>query len=267
MSRELTTTCPSGLTVRLRSLKGQEINTFANKSEAQQQQIAYDLLKSLVVEVTDPGPLYSTPIDWKQVIVADRFWLYLQMRVATYGDDYIFRYQCGVSNCRKRFEWGLKLSQLPFQPLPQESLDTFKAGNVFGPINVGGEDVTFQLLTGELEDKGIRMQNQLPDDAATVAIANRIRSVGGREGRGKIHEWVKELDMMDLMDLVDAMDEHDGGVETKIEIECPKCKTGQEVNLPLGEDYWTPDKRLRSLARKGAVTDEPGGGPIRQTSD
>lgn len=267
--RQITTKCPSGLTVTLRGLKGQEINLFANKTEVQQRRIGNDLLKNCVLSVDDPGPMYpgldSSKPDWSRVVVADRFWIYLQMRVATYKDDYIFRYQCGHAPCRKTFEWGLKLSALGQKPLPEETVSTFLAGNRFGPVRCDGKDVVFQLVTGAVEEKGITLQDADPDEASTVGIANRIVSVDGQDGRTAVHEWVKDLGMLDLLDLTDVLDHHDGGVETNIDIQCPKCGTIQEVELPLGVDFWTPDKLLRSLMRRDDAIIEPAGGPIRRS--
>lgn len=272
MARQIETTCPSGLSVTLRGLQGSEINLFANKTEAEQRKIGYDLLSSVVVKVLDPGPAYPNmdpgqPVDWATVVEADRFWLYMFTRVATYGPDYFFRYQCGNGSCRKRFEWGIKLDRdLRQQKLSQESIQAFLNGNEIGPIQFGSDEVTIQLMTGELEDKGMRMQGMKPDEASTIAIANRIKTLNGQEGKGAIHRWVLGLDMMDLLDLTDLMDEHDGGIDTSIEIQCPHCKTIQPVTVPLGVDFWTPDKQLRSLTRKGYQIPE-GGGPIRQNSD
>lgn len=267
--REITTTCPSGLIATVRSLQGAEINLFANKTEAAQRRIGNDLLKSCVTMVVDPGPLYpsmnAASPEWRDTIVADRFWLYLQMRVATFKDDYVFRYQCGHGPCRKQFEWGLKLSALGMKPLPQATIAGFLGGNVFGPIKVADAEVVFQLLTGHIEDKGVTMQDAEPEQAATVGIANRIVSVDGHSSRGYVHDWVKKLDMWDLLDLSAELDKHDGGVETTIQIQCPKCGTIQEVELPLGGDFWTPDERLRSLMRRDDVIADPAGGVIRRS--
>ena len=271
MAREITTTTPSGMVARLRGLKGSEINLFANKTEAEQRKIGYELLQNLVLEVTDAGPAYphidvADPIDWSEIIDGDRFWLYVYARIATYGSDYFFRYQCGVQSCRKRFDWGIKIDRdLKQQKLSQESINKFVAGNVLGPVKFGDDEIMFQLLTGALEDKGLQMQGMKPDEATTVALANRIKSLNGQEGKGAIHRWVKDLDMLDLLELIDAMDEHDCGIDTDIEIQCPHCKTIQAVSVPLGEDFWTPGKRLRSLVRKGVQIPE-GGGLIRQSS-
>lgn len=272
MARQLETTCPSGLTVLIRGLKGAEINLFANKTEAEQRMIGYDLLSALVIKVIDPGPAYpdldpEQPVDWSKVVEADRFWLYMYARIATYGPDYFFRYQCQKATCAKRFEWGIKLDRdLRAQPLSQESIVAFVNGNEIGPVKFGDDELTLQLMTGELEDKGLQMANLKPDEASTIALANRIKTLNGQSNKGPIHRWVLDLDMFDLLDLTDMMDEHDGGIDTAIEIQCPHCRTIQGVVLPLGDDFWTPDKRLRSLVRKGYPIPE-GGGPIRQSSD
>jgi hypothetical protein len=263
------TKCPSGLLARVRGLKGEQINQFANRTNAEARRIGYELLGSCV-EVLDPGPAYpgldvSKP-DWTKTLVADRFWLYLQMRVASYGDNYVFSTQCTAPSCRHKFEWGFRISDLPFKPLAEASIATFVAGNNFGDIRLADADLQIRLATGEVETEGERLQGLAPDKAHTIGISNRITSVNGQTGRGAVHSWVLGLDMLDVLDLVDRLDEHDGGVETQIDIYCPKCKAEYAIELPLERDFWTPDKRKRSLVPKVDATDK-GGGVIHPTSD
>ena len=270
MANPITTTCPSGLKVVVRGLQGDQINLFANKTQAEMRRIGYDLLSSVVIEVLEAGPAYpdmdiTQPVDWSKVVEADRFHLYIYTRIATFGADYFFNYQCGVSSCRKRFQWGIKLDRdLRHQPLSQETIQAFVNGNRIGPVKFGSDLLVLQLVTGEIEETGVKMQGHVPEAASTIAIANRIYSLNGETSSTTKHDWVKSADMLDILDLIDTLDEHDGGIDMEIEIQCPSCRQVQKVALPLDEDFWTPDKQLRSLVRKGVVIPE-GGGPIRQS--
>jgi len=271
MGRQITTTTPSGLIATVRGLKGAEINLFANKTEAEQRNVGMELLDSITLSVEDAGPLYELDDkgrpDWEKLIDADRFWLYMFGRIATYGADYVFRYQCGKATCRHRFGWGVQLDRdLKQKQLPARSIEQFLEGNCFGPIHFGDDEIHFQLLTGEIEKAGLAMKNRRPDEATTLTVANRIKALNADESKVNIHNWVKALDLLDLLDLIDELDRVDGGIDTDIEIQCPKCGHIQEVRLPLGVDFWTPDKRLRSLVKKGVKIPE-GGGHIRLSSD
>ncbi len=60
--------------------------------------------------------------------------------------------------------------------------------------------------------------------------------------------FLDDLEMADLMSMMDAFDEVDGGVETTIEIQCESCDLIQDVELPLGRDFFLPRSKKRRKA-------------------
>lgn len=249
---QVTVTLPSGMRGTIRGLKGKEINLFANLTNARANATTLKILASVWQETHENGPCYDFEdgVQWDKVLQCDRFTALLYARVATWGPTYEFRQQCG--SCRKRFEWSLDLTELEAKPLPESSVEQFKAGNRFTTtvLDDSGEArrVVFQLLTPKLENKINQATNISTAERATVALAQRIVSVEGLDdGKGAIKAWLNDLDMGALFDLIDALDEHDGGIDTEIEIECPHCGAGDDIDLPLDRrEFWNPRRPKRS---------------------
>jgi hypothetical protein len=249
---QVTVTLPSGMRGTIRSLRGKEINLFANMSNAKANATTLKILTNVWQETHEDGACYefAEGVEWGKVLQCDRFTALLYARVATWGAEYSFRLHCG--SCRKRYDWSLDLTELEMKPLPEASVETFKAGNKFATtvLDEAGESrrVAFQLLTPKLEAKIEQAANLSTAERVTAALAQRIVTVEGLdEGKGAIKAWLNDLPMGSMYDLIESLDEHDGGIETEIEVECPHCGAGEEIDLPLDRrEFWSPRKLKRS---------------------
>lgn len=243
-------TLPSGARGRIRGLKGEEINLFANKQVAKRNKTGLQILRNVWVETLDAGPLYDGKIDWENAPQCDRFTALFKARIATFGPEFAFPWKCG--DCSKKYEWTLDLNDLDVRPLPSSSIENFKAGNRFTTSvqDENGEwrDVVFQLLTQRLEDKIEEAHALAPREKATAGLAQRIVEVKGLEvGKGPIKKFLAQLDAGSFFDLINAMDEVDGGINTLIDIECPHCGHMESVELPLDSgSFWTPQRKKKS---------------------
>jgi hypothetical protein len=248
---------PSGARGTIRGLKGEEVNLFANRQSSKRGRTAQSILKNVWVETEDPGPLYGEGLDWDNAPQCDRFVALFYARIATYGSEYSFKYQCeDRTQCGRRFEWTLDLlDDMTIKDLPEESIAQFQDRNRFRTTITDNEGearaIVFQLMTPKLEQKVEQVTTMAPKERTTAGLAQRIVSVAGIEesGRGPIKAFLNDLDAGAILDLADAMDEVDGGVETMIDIECPHCGCLMEVDLPLREGFWSPSRRRRSTKR------------------
>jgi len=247
---QIEVTLPSGAKGRIRGLKGSEINLFANKSNAKRNKTAMQILQNVWLETLEPGPLYSgDKIDWTLAPQCDRFTALFHARIATYSEEYEFRHKCTA--CGKAYTWAEDLSLRPVKMMSEEAVHKFLDGNKFSTEVVTPEGdirrVVFQLLTPKLEDKIEMAQGMAPKEKATVSLAQRIVSIEGLEdGKGPLKRFLENLDAGAMFDLIDAMDEPDGGIETECEVTCPHCGWEENVELPLGEEFWRPSQRKRS---------------------
>lgn len=258
---EIEVECPSGLKGVVRGLKGKEIDTFANKAEVRKRKVGDRILASTWIKTTNPGPYDQNAdgsINWTKALTADRTFLTLMVRVATHGEEYEFPYRCTHSACERPFDWVVPLLKLPIRKIPEESLLNFADKNTF-TTNLRLDDGTYVLEyglhTGEMGVTAAEAQDLSPEARATISLSRRVRKIRKPDGEymdtRDFKEFFEELDVGDIFDLIDAFDEHDGGVESEIDIYCPHCGHGMEgIDLPLGPTFWKPRKRSKSRTTK-----------------
>ncbi len=244
-----TITCPSGLTGTIRGLKGKEGKLLADRNAARSGATFDQILAACWLSTEDAGPyeaLDKTPLDWAKVLVADRFYALLKIRALTFGDTYAFSVQCAAASCRERFEWEIRLSELPVRTLPAETLAAFQAGNRLETrLPRDGRKVWFKLLTGADEQraaKAIKAGQGGLLQAALLARLVEVEGVASSERRA----FLDELELADQVALLDRFDEADGGVETSIEVECPSCLSVQELDLPFERGFFLPRAKERA---------------------
>lgn len=255
--------CPSGLQLRVRGLKGKEGKLLADKAAIRQGNVLDNMLTACTEEVLDPGP-YETrsdgKLDWGKVLLGDRFYALMQVRMASFGPEYAFKVQCRDQACRERFEWDLNLNDLEVRRMNDEDRETFRSDGAFTTELSDGTKVKYRLAVGA-DEKAVA-RNRTQDRALVDMLALRIVSIEGvgefkptDAGRAvrSVKGFLEDLEWSELVKLLNALDSHDCGVKTDIEIECPACGSVQEVQLPFERGFFLPTetttKKPASLAR------------------
>jgi hypothetical protein len=194
------------------------------------------LLKKGTVSLINTGPykFKDGDIDWDQVLVGDRAYALLMIRVATYGPEYAFDVSCDV--CGESIKWSVNLTDLPIQKYSDETLNAYAAGNKL-LARIDNTRVVFRLIDGKREShaqKGLRhAKNPL-----VIALGQRIVEV---EGTSDKMGWIRNLPMMKALELIEVLDQQDGGIETEIDVVCDSCSAEIPVNLPFDRrEFWMP---------------------------
>lgn len=239
-------TCPSGLSGRVRGLKGKEAKLLSDRNAAKKGLVFEQILASCWEETLEPGPyeLKHGKPDWSEVLVGDRFFVLMQIRIATFGDDIEFRVECENDMCGRKYNWELPLSQLPMKQLAPEALAKFQTGNRFETTISDGTTVYFGLRTGADEVKAAQMvrTSGMPD--MVTALLFRIQEIEGVEN-GRKRAFADDLSLGDIRKLLADFDANDCGIETTIETECPSCGKHQECQLPFDGQFWMPEMKKR----------------------
>ena len=250
MSKEIELDCPSGLQVKLRGIKGKDLDGLRDKRRVATGEAFSKLLDDCTLQVMDHGPYPPAGWSWKQALVGDRVRGLIGLRCATSGQEYMFRTRCADRNCAGWIDWQLDLLDLPMKRLSPESRERFLTGNRF-ETHVGGRRVVFQLTTGESQAKAIRMQEQLlatqkrqremgqqvTDGNALLGLASRIVEV---ESESNVMAFLGELDLGDVQALLASMDRADCGVETTLDVVCERCSEVTTTELPLDARFFKP---------------------------
>jgi len=244
--------CPSGLTGRIRGMKVREERVLADRKMAKSGGQVDELLSACWEEMHEAGPyaFADDKVDWGRVLQGDRFYALLQVRVLTYGPEYVFAVPCQNAACRARIDWELDLTQLPVRALSDTSRAAFMAGNRFETmLPDAGKHVRFKLLTGEDERRLPQLQRAAPEKLLSSVLAYRVLDVDGVDARDK-RRFLEDLSLRDADFLVDEFDAVDCGVDTTLEVECPECFLRQEVELPFDRGFFLPGKQRTTRRRE-----------------
>jgi len=194
-----------------------------------------------VLAVTDVGPYQlgeSALPKWDDVLIGDKFYCFLAIRIATYGSDYEFKTQCGA--CRASFPWALKLDELPVKRLNAEDAEAFRSGvPLLAKVPSDGREVKFRLSLGK--DERIAAKARTTENALVKMMSLRILELDGDADRNKIQAFLDDCNLDDLTKLLKGFDARDCGVETSLDVECPECFHRHVVTLPLGLAFWLPN--------------------------
>lgn len=230
--------CPSGLRLRVRGLKGKELKILEDKASHRNGTFVDKLFSSCVMEMLAGGPYDIEPgksINWDNVLIGDRYAVLLAIRADTFGQDYNFSIQC--KSCDHKFQWNLRLDELPVQELAPEDAEAFSKNEPMIAV-VDGKTIKFRLGTGK--DEKAASQHKKIDNAIVTMLARKIVEIEG-VGPGLVRAYLEDLDLAPLMRIQKEFQRRDCGTETTIDIECPECETESEVELPLGRSFWMPE--------------------------
>lgn len=285
---ELITT-PTGLAGTIRGLTGRDGRFLADMRVSRANKIPDYILSNCWTDTSERG-IYTAFAegknpDWGSVLIGDRDYALLQIRIASYGETYTFKATCSNGACGSRFEWDIDLAALPVRLLKKKDRETFLAGNRFEDVIPGdGRKVWFKLATGNdvlrasAHRKEIRAKQRgarLPAGGDTTnliveSVLMRVLQIEGVEDKNprrkieKHRDALEDLPMRSLTGLMDVFDAHDCGLETTIEIVCQNCEVAQEVGLPFDGDFFFPRKTrpaVGSTVMKRTTEEEPEGKP------
>lgn len=264
-----TIVCPSGLQLQIRGMKAKELALLAAGGEDDgEEKVAKKKGKNTAPanpigpilaqcsEVIDAGP-YTPPFSWSKVLIADRFFALLQIRIATWGSDYEFKVRCRDASCtrhKKPFVWAEDLSALEIKALPDDSRAKVRNGDLTFEFELGGKRAKFALQTGADES---RVLPSVPRHKELLAqLAGRLTYVEGQDVTkwDALLDWIGELDMPEVVNAREHFDDVDGGVQTNTMVACPDCELEFDVPIPFEALGFLLPERKTSASRPASTS-------------
>ncbi len=244
--------CPSGLRGRIRALAVREANELANAVGTKARLgVTGKILSGCWEETYEMGPYpFDGAVTWDRVLQADCDFLLIEIRKVTHGADYDFGVTCSERECRARFDWHVDLNLLPVIRFDEEDAKLFANGNTYyTKLPESTEKVTFSLPLHSIQKRAGTMKASNRNELITLSLRLRISEIEGVE----IHNlpgFITDMPLGVAQELVDLMDEQDCGLDTDIEVVCPECFAVQEMQLPLGREFWYPDTKVKKARKK-----------------
>ncbi len=200
--------------VELSELTGNEEDLLASPSVANNRKMG--LLIGRCVKrlgtIIDRGKLAMIA---DNLTIGDRTYLMFALRRITLGDQYPFKSTC--PSCSRESTYEVDMSQLEIKKMKDPMRRIYDATLPSGRL------VRFRVLTGADENKLSSIRKM--EDKLSTALVIRLEML---DGKPPTLQDIKQMSMRDRDDLRAEFDEHDGGVDTSLEMRCTLC--GAEFN-------------------------------------
>ena len=79
-------------------------------------------------------------------------------------------------------------------------------------------------------------------------VADIDAEVDGVE-RANIPNWFNKWGYGELDLFMEHVNDHECGIDTDIEVQCPHCKMIQDIELPMDSDFFSPSTRRKRSTR------------------
>lgn len=224
------------LTIKAMTTKEEDILT--SRALIKKGTVITELIKACV---TEPG------VNLDALIAGDRNALMIGIRCTGYGAKYKPTMDCPA--CQSPSEQTFDLGQL--------AIKTLDAAPVSEGVNEFGFDlpqtkakVTFKFLTGKDEEELLSAQerkkkviNSQLDTLISDQLKSSILSVNGKRDRAALAFFVDNMPGQDSLALREYMRQIQPGIDMGAMFECDKCGHTEEVQIPIGIEFFWPSSR------------------------
>lgn len=226
-------------TILIESMTTKQENILTSRVSAKRGTTLTELVKSCLCDKT---------VDPRKMLTADRNTVMIALRASGYGPDYHVSVDC--PKCGENSKQEFDLSSLPVRRLEIHPVES--NSNIFSyTLPQTKAIVHFKFLLGEDEEEIVQTQAAkkkrgiVENDMVTSNLLHSIVSITTQKAtytdRAKIAAALPSLPAYDSRALRKYIQDNEPGMQMKGMMECPHCEHVQEVDMPLGANFFWPD--------------------------
>lgn len=220
--------------LEIRAMTAKEEDILTSRALLKKGTAITELIRSCIMDKS---------VNVSDLLVGDRNALMVAVRITGYGAEYPVDLEC--PECDAKTQHVFNLGELPLRRL---SIDPVAENNNLFEfvLPVSKKNVKFKFLTGRDEDDMAAMAEKQKkhalgnESAVTTGLQYAIVSVEGVTDRSKIANFVKNMPAMDSRALRAYIRENEPGIVMKQDVACEKCGHSEEVDMPLGVNFFWP---------------------------
>lgn len=224
--------------LQIKAMTTREEDILTSRALIKKGTVISELIRSCVLE---PG------VDIDALIAGDRNALMIGIRCTGYGALYKPTMECPA--CRAQSEQNFDLSQLPIKELGAQPVVAGVNEFEFKLPKLGAT-VTFKFMTGKDEEELLVMQerkkkivNSQVDTLISDQLKASILSVNNVRDKSKLSFFVDNMPGQDSLALREYMRKIQPGIDMSAVFECDKCGHTEEVEIPIGIEFFWPSSR------------------------
>ncbi len=175
-----------------------------------------------------------------ELLLGDRVFLMFAIRRVTLGDEYPFRDKC--PSCEKENLYIVDLGEMKTQKMPNPTK------RVYEGTLPSGKTVRWRPLCGRDEAKMAEIGG---DDQLSIGMLMRLEML---DNKPPTLAGVKDLSSRDRNAMRALFDEQDGGLDTEIDMSCPKCYTDFKRDIDVGQaSFFFPSVTQKASKKKSSI--------------
>lgn len=190
----------------------------------------------VIGDITDPSKIEKIIPELTQ---GDRVFILFAIRRVSLGDDFPFTTEC--PNCKKETDLVVDLSELTTQKMLDPKLRVYDL-----VLPKSKKTVSMKVMTGHGEE-AISKATTVGKDIISTAMLARIDAINGRPA--SIAD-LKALSLADRNFIRNEWQDHEGGVDTNVDITCPACDHEYATDVDMGAPGFFDPARVQRLWRK-----------------
>lgn len=224
--------------VVVREMTGEDEEILAARNMPTTKKI--NKILSRCTESVGPYSGVAMPNIIQDLTQGDRIYLLMAIRRASLGNDMPFQTTC--PQCKEEARFVLDLADLETKKMPNPALRTYDL-----VLPKTKKKVRMKVLTGRGEEAISKAATKGVDIISTAILA-RMESM---DDKPVTVDDLKELPLSDRNFLRDSWEDHEGGVDTEIQVDCPACGNAYETELDISQQgFFNPSATLKNWKKK-----------------
>jgi hypothetical protein len=195
----------------LAPLTGREEELLAARAAARPAALVTEVISRCVARLGDISPV--TPEVARQLLVADRHYLLLQLRRVTFGDQVRATLTCPWTECGERMSVDFSIDALPVEP-PAHRAPHHTA------VLKDGKEIAFRLPTGADQEE---LSGRLAVNEAEALTALLARCVLNLDGERPDADRIAALPALTRLEIEERMRRAAPKVEQTLDAACAEC--------------------------------------------
>lgn len=194
------------------------------------------LLRSLIV----------SPIEYDDLLIADKNEVLIAARILAYGKDYVTTVTC--PDCGEKKTVKFDLTEIKNKDVEDESIYVRGKNEFTFVLPVSGKTVTFRLLThgdDQAIDEEVKKMRQYTkasgiDPTLSTRLFYSIISVDGVTDRQKVRKEAETMLSMDSKALRGYIAKISPTVDLRVAFDCDNCGYADMVDIPIDVNFFWP---------------------------
>lgn len=178
-----------------------------------------------------------------KLLIPDKHFLLLKLRILSYGSSYHATYKC--PDCGESHEYSLDLDELEIHELADDFVEPIEF-----ELPMSGDSIGIRLLRDKdnkkVENKAKRLKRKAKgamtgDISYILRLAEHLVLVNGEEiPANKKQAYVESMHSRDSAYIRHQLNSIELGYDLQIYEDCPFCGSEVEFTLPMTEEFFRP---------------------------